>query len=97
MDSYIAESSEEINFILAKNNEIVEVNTQLKDDLKVCVRHLENVSRINKCVETEILQMQQVNQTVIKKLQEPIVPRNLNIPSINTGKWGSSSSRVTDY
>jgi hypothetical protein len=33
---------------MAKNNEVTDVNTQLRNDLKVCERHLENVLRLNK-------------------------------------------------
>ena len=44
------EASSEINFIISKNNEIVEINEQLSDDLKVCQRHLENVVRVNKSI-----------------------------------------------
>jgi hypothetical protein len=46
-ESQLQEASAEINFIIAKNNEIADVNEQLREDLKVCQRHLENVGRIN--------------------------------------------------
>ena len=39
-DTLLKDSSAEINFIISKNNEIIEVNNQLKEDLKVCERHL---------------------------------------------------------
>jgi archaellum component FlaC len=48
MEAQVCEASTEINFIMGKNNEIIEVNNQLNDDLKVCQRHSENVCRVNK-------------------------------------------------
>lgn len=36
MDSQLGEASQDINFIMSKNNEIQEVNEQLNEDLKVC-------------------------------------------------------------
>lgn len=39
-ESLLQDASGEINFILSKNAEIGEVNDQLKEDLKVCQRHL---------------------------------------------------------
>jgi Mg2+ and Co2+ transporter CorA len=48
LDSLLEDTSSEINFIIAKNNEIVEVNSQLKDDLTVCQRHLDNLTRNNR-------------------------------------------------
>ena len=41
-----------MNYIMAKNSEVTDVNTQLRNDLKVCERHLENVMRLNKGIDT---------------------------------------------
>lgn len=48
----MTETSAEVNFILSKNEEITEVNQQLNEDLKVCQRHLDNVGRINKALDS---------------------------------------------
>ena len=92
------EASSEINFIISKNNEILEINEQLSDDLKVCQRHLENVARVNKSIETEIQQLHDTNVKAITKLQDPFTNRtNISnfVPS-GTGKWGTTS-RATDF
>ncbi len=78
---------------MAKNNEIVEINSQLKEDLKVCQRHLENVVRSNKIVENELGNLHQANLTAIKKLQEPFAEKIQNFANKNT-KW-ELSSRAT--
>lgn len=36
---------------MARNGEVTEVNVQLKNDLKVCEKHWDNVARINKNLE----------------------------------------------
>lgn len=36
---------------MARNAEVTEVNTQLKNDLKVCEKHWDNVTRLNKNIE----------------------------------------------
>ena len=54
VDGLIKETGEEVNFILGRNGEIQEVNGQLKQDLKVCERHMENVLRANRYLEEEI-------------------------------------------
>lgn len=38
---------EEIDFLLRRNGEIVDVNLQLDDDLKLCQKHLQNLMRLN--------------------------------------------------
>lgn len=50
-ESLIGDSSAEINFIISKNNEIKAVNEQLNDDLTVCHRHLDNLTRVNHSLE----------------------------------------------
>ena len=93
-ESHLQEASAEINFIIAKNNEIVEINEQLREELKVCQRHLENVGRVNKSLENEVQSLHETNIKAISKLQEPFGNRtNSYLPS---GKWGTTS-RVTDY
>lgn len=69
------ETSTEINFIISKNNEITEVNEQLSDDLKVCERHLDNLARVNKSLETEIKTLHDTNIKAISKLREPFTSR----------------------
>lgn len=46
-----------MNYIMSKNGEITDVNTQLNNDLKVCERHLENVLRMNKSIEVELAKL----------------------------------------
>ena len=45
---------------------------QLKGDLDVCKRHLENVSRINANVLEDLQGYKQTNIVVIKKLKQPV-------------------------
>jgi len=47
-ESLLQDASSDINFVLAKNNEIREVNGQLNDELTVCQRHLDNLARNNR-------------------------------------------------
>lgn len=56
---------------MARNSEVSEVNLQLKSDLKVCEKHLDNVTRQNKNIESELSKFKEVNLAAIKKLQEP--------------------------
>lgn len=95
-ESQLQEASAEINFIIAKNNEIADVNQQLREDLKVCQRHLENVGRINKSIENEVQCLLETNLKAINKLQEPFANRNNANSYIPSGKWGNTS-RITDY
>lgn len=71
------------------------MNEQLREDLKVCQRHLENVGRVNKALENEVQGLQETSIKAINKLQEPFSNRtNYNYQSAS--KWGNTS-RVTDY
>lgn len=88
MENEVRECSDEINYILAKNNEVTDVNSQLKNDLKVCERHLENVIRLNKSIEAELNKWKEVNQIAIRKLQEPMKDMSNNFVSKPTPrKW----------
>lgn len=90
----MGDTSSEINFIIAKNNEITEVNDQLRDDLTVCQRHLDNLTRVNKSLESEINSLHQTNLKAISKLREPFANKhNYNsVPFAYPGcgeKWGT--------
>ena len=95
MEGEVRECSDEINYILAKNNEVTEVNTQLKNDLKVCEKHLENVLRLNKAIETELSKFKAINLMAIKKLQEPMRDTSNNYSTKMTPRKWSESSRMT--
>lgn len=94
-ESQLQEASAEINFIISKNNEILDVNEQLREDLKVCQRHLENVGRVNKALENEVQGLHETSLKAISKLNEPFSNRT-NFAYQPSGKWGNTS-RVTDY
>lgn len=94
-ESQLQEASAEINFIISKNNEILDMNEQLREDLKVCQRHLENVGRVNKGLESEVQGLHETNLKAISKLHEPFSNRT-NYGYQPSGKWGNTS-RVTDY
>lgn len=98
LDAHLSEASAEISFILSKNNEILEVNERLGGDLRVCQKHQENVSRINKNLEGEIEGIKETSLRAISKLQEPFTAASSQpFASIqNYSKW-SHSSRATDY
>ena len=99
LDAHIAEASSEINFILTKNNEIAEVNQKLSTDLKVCQKHQENVSKLNRNLDNEIAHLKETSLKAISKLQEPFNFRPAASPfnnSTNYAKW-SASSRATDF
>ena len=49
------------------------MNCQLKNDLKVCEKHLENVLRLNKSIEVEVSKFREVNMIAIKKLSEVMI------------------------
>ena len=68
-ESLLQDAGLEINFILAKNNEITEVNAQLNHDLNVCQRHLDNLSRNNRTLEEEISALHATNLKAISKLR----------------------------
>lgn len=88
MENEVRECSDEINYILAKNNEVTDVNSQLRNDFKVCERHLENVIRLNKSIEAELNKWKEVNQVAIRKLQEPMKDMSNNFVSKATPrKW----------
>lgn len=101
-ESLLGDTSDEINYILAKNNEIAEVNEQLKDDLAVCQRHLDNLSRVNRSLEEEIGCFHQANLKTINKLREPFANRTTSqtqqqpLPAAYPEKWGAAS-RATDF
>lgn len=69
------------------------MNEQLRDDLKVCQRHLENVGRINRSLDTEVQGLQTTNAKAIERLKLPFT--NRASPPLNA-KWGVSS-RETNY
>lgn len=99
VESVLQETNTEINFILGRNEEIKEVNAQLVQDLKVCQRHMENVLRVNRNMEEEIVLFHQANLNAIAKLQQPFTNRtNRSLPqsrSQATGGWEKQSH--TDY
>lgn len=64
--------SEETQDIVTRNLEVEDINAQLKADLEVCKRHLENVSRTNYSVNDELQGYKKVNRIVIKKLEKPL-------------------------
>jgi len=75
------------------------VNGQLRNDLKVCEKHLENVLRVNKNIEVELAKYHDVNTVAIKKLQEPMRDVSNTSSSVAQqnkvmGKW-STASRMT--
>jgi chromosome segregation ATPase len=98
-DSMIGDSSAEINFILAKNNEIKEVNSQLNDDLAVCHRHLENLTRVNRSLEGEVGTLHATNLKAIVRLRQPFANRTNGESSGE--KWGGDkwgvASRATNF
>lgn len=79
---------------MAKNSEVTEVNTQLKSDLSVCEKHLENVMRLNKTIESELAKFKELNSQAIKKLQEPMRDVS-NMSSKATPRKWSESQRMT--
>jgi hypothetical protein len=83
---------------MGKNNEIIDVNNQLNDDLKVCQRHLDNVCRVNKTLEAEIQGLKDTTVRAISKLQIPLNKNNSSSNPLNSssGKWGVTS-RVTNF
>lgn len=100
MDSLLHEAGTDINFILAKNSEIVEVNAQLKDDLAVCQRHLDNLARLNRSLEGEIGTLHQTNLKAISKLREPFANRasgQLPQPSSSSYEKWAGASRATNF
>ena len=64
----IAETEE----VFERNLEIDEINAQLKRDLEVCQKHLENVSRVNSSVSAELQKFKKTNTFVIQKLKQPL-------------------------
>ena len=80
---------------MAKNSEVTDVNVQLKNDLKVCEKHLENVVRLNKTIETELSKFRELNLMAIKKLQEPMRDTSNNYGLKLTPRKWSESSRMT--
>ena len=66
------------------------------EDLKVCQRHLDNVSRVNKSLEAETEGLKDTNLKAISKLQEPLANRTNTTYYAPTGKW-ATSSRATDF
>lgn len=62
---------------------------QLKDDLKVCKKHLENVCRVNRQVENELVQIEEGSLMAIKKMQAPISNR-----ASQGAKWTCASWRT---
>ncbi len=80
---------------MAKNNEVTDVNDQLKNDLKVCEKHLENVLRLNKTVEVELSKFKDLNLMAIKKLHEPMRDTSNNYSSKMTPRKWSECSRMT--
>jgi hypothetical protein len=95
MEGEVRECSDEINYILAKNSEVTEVNSQLKNDLKVCEKHLENVLKLNKTVEMELSKFKEMNMMTIKKLQETMREASNNYNTKMTPRKWSESSRMT--
>lgn len=71
------------------------MNEQLREDLKVCQRHLENVGRVNKSLENEVQGLHETSLKAISKLNQPFSNRT-NFAYMSSGKWGTTS-RVTDY
>ena len=71
------------------------MNCQLKNDLKVCEKHLENVLRLNKSIEVEVSKFREVNMIAIKKLQEPMRDISNDFASKPTPRKWSEASRMT--
>lgn len=97
LENEVRECSDEINFIMARNSEVTDVNAQLNGDLKVCERHLENVLRVNKTMEAELGKFKEVNMLAIKKLQEPMKDSSntFAVKAPKTPRKWSESSRMT--
>ena len=88
-----------INFIIAKNNEIKEVNGQLTEDLNVCQRHLDNLARVTRGLEGEIGTLHTTSIKAIAKLREPFTSRGnseATQPSGYSEKW-ANASRATHF
>ena len=66
------EVTEETEDLITKNLEVEDINAQLKMDLDVCKRHLENVYRANATVTEELELYKKTNMLVIKKLKKPL-------------------------
>lgn len=74
---------------------MTDVNAQLRNDLKVSEKHLENVLKLNKTIETELLKFKELNLMAIKKLQEPMRDMSNNYSSKMTPRKWSESSKMT--